>query len=76
MQPYEGDSNTKNVPGLKGTNNAGGDAVVGQGNGGGRGVVGTSDTQAGIVGTSTNFVGVSGREWETPHPPDSLGFLA
>ena len=58
--PYEGDSTVSNVPGLKGTNTAGGDAVAGQASGGGRGVVGISDTQAGVAGTSTDWNGVYG----------------
>jgi len=57
---YVGDSNVKNVAAFKGTNTAGGDAIVGQATGGGRGVVGTSDTQAGVVGTSTDWNGVYG----------------
>src|ERR1035441_10604522 len=60
MPPYEGDSNVSTVPGLKGTNTAGGDAVVGQATGGGRGVVGISDTQAGVSGTSKDWNGVRG----------------
>ena len=69
MASISGDSTDKAVPGVRGTNTAGGDAVVGQATGGGRGVVGTSDAQAGIVGTSATFVGV----WGESQSPGNAG---
>jgi hypothetical protein len=68
-KPYEGDSATFAVPGLKGVNSAGGDAVVGQASGGGRGLAGTSDSQAGVYGASNTFVGV----WGESQSPASAG---
>jgi len=58
--PYEGDSGTASVPGIKGTNSAGGDAVFGFANANGRGVVGVSEQHTGVEGDSTSGVGVWG----------------
>ena len=60
--PYEGDSTTKDQPGIKGFNSVGGDGVQGWGtlNGPGRGVVGVSGTQTGVEGFSQSGEGVHG----------------
>jgi hypothetical protein len=58
--PYEGDSPNKTIPGVYGTNNAGGDGVFGSGTNGGRGTVGVSDTSVGVCGNSTSGFGVWG----------------
>jgi trimeric autotransporter adhesin len=57
---YEGDSTTKNVPGLFGTNTHGGDGTFGIATEGGRGVVGVSDSHTGVEGNSSSGVGVWG----------------
>jgi hypothetical protein len=66
--PYDGYSNKQNIPAIKGTNSAGGDAIVGQANGSGRGVVGIADAQAGLVGVSAAFVGVWGESRSSGQP--------
>lgn len=58
--PYEGDSTTTVVPGLKGTNTANGDGTWGFATGKGRGVVGISADATGVEGNSTNGAGVWG----------------
>ena len=58
--PYEGNSATRNVPGLKGSNTAGGDGTWGFATGNGRGVVGISGSATGVEGNSTSGVGVWG----------------
>ena len=58
--PYEGNSGTTPVPGVKGTNNAGGDGVFGFANANGRGVVGVSEAHTGVEGNSTGGSGVWG----------------
>jgi hypothetical protein len=70
--PYEGNSGAKNVPGLKGTNIAGGDgtwgdgrSVPGSGFPDGRGLVGISGTKTGTEGNSTDGVGVFGSSTNT-----------
>jgi hypothetical protein len=58
--PYEGNSTTQNVPGVKGTNTAGGDGLFGDGGSGGRGVVGISNTHTGVEGNSNSGVALFG----------------
>jgi hypothetical protein len=58
--PYEGNSGTMNIPGIKGTNNVNGDGVFGFGNANGRGVVGVSEQHTGCEGNSTTGAGVWG----------------
>ena len=60
MPAIAGDSSVNNVPAVKGTNTAGGDAVAGQATGGGNGVVGISDTFYGVHGESDSEAGVLG----------------
>ena len=59
-QPFEGNSTTQNVPGIKGTNTASGDGVFGDGVGGGRGVVGISGSHTGVEGFSNSGMAVFG----------------
>ena len=74
--PYEGDSRTMAVPGIKGTNSAGGDGVVGTGR---RGVVGQSTNFQGVFGKSTDNAGVVGESdhlhgvFGTCHNPHGAG---
>ena len=58
--PYEGDSTVNAVPGVKGTNNAGGIGVFGFANVKGRGVVGVSEQWTAVEGDSTDGTGVWG----------------
>jgi hypothetical protein len=63
--PYEGDSDVANQPGIVGTNTAGGDGVSGksEGNDGqGAGVAGVSSLPSGygVWGNSDQYIGVSG----------------
>jgi hypothetical protein len=62
MPPLEGDSGISGVPGVRGTNSAGGDGVFGSAsqNAPGRGVVGVSQLATGVEGNSTDGVGVWG----------------
>ena len=55
--PYNGQSNKPNVPGLTGTNSAGGDGIKGKGR---RGVVGESTEYQGVFGHSVENAGVVG----------------
>jgi hypothetical protein len=57
MPNLKGDSADLNVPGVAGTNTAGGDGVVGTGR---RGVVGISDTYQGVFGKSIENAGIAG----------------
>jgi hypothetical protein len=58
--PYEGDSATKDLPGIKGTNTDGGDGTWGYAKDG-RGVVGISGTHTGVEGNSTDGDAVFGQ---------------
>jgi hypothetical protein len=66
--PYEGDSTAKNIPGIYGTNNLGGDGVFGSGTNGGRGTVGVSDSSVGVCGNSATGIGVWGETHSTTEP--------
>lgn len=55
--PYNGQSNKPNVPGVAGTNTAGGDGLRGQGR---RGVVGESKEFQGVFGHSEQNAGIVG----------------
>ncbi len=66
--PYEGDSNQNNVPGITGTNTAGGRGVAGFSDTW-QGVYGHSGTQAGVVGESDGFDGV----WGVSHNQQAAG---
>jgi hypothetical protein len=55
--PYDGQSNKPNVPGVRGSNSAGGDGIRGKGR---RGVVGESKEFQGVFGHSDENAGVVG----------------
>lgn len=58
--PYEGNSINKDIPGVKGTNNAEGDGVFGDGGKDGRGVVGIATKATAVEGNSKDGAGVWG----------------
>src|SRR6266436_1530056 len=71
--PYQGDSNSANIPGLIGNNTAGGRGVVGNGfTATGVGVLGQNDLVSAVYGNSRLGIGVVG-ESQQPNGPGVLG---
>jgi hypothetical protein len=67
-QPYEGDSATNNVPGIKGTNTAGGTGVWGESTNQGQG-----PTWIGVYGRSSSTIGGAGVYGENTVGPAIIG---
>ena len=68
--PIEGDSNVSNVPGVSGSNTAGGIGVKGSSNAY-QGVSGVSVTNAGVAGESSQFHAIYG----VCHDPNNAGVI-